>query len=539
MIIIIPIGGIGQRFKVNGYKNPKALIDIYGKPIISYLLDNLNTDNIDYIFIPYNKEYKNFRLEYFLTKKYPKILFKFVCLENNTRGAAETINIGINNLNEQRDIPVICLDCDSFYTNDIISQWNGENCIFSFEDENENPIYSYVKTSDNNEIVDIKEKEKISNNACTGAYGFKSINELKKYTSKIIEKNIMQKSEFYTSGVIKEMINNGGVYINIVIEKKNFVQLGIPNDVEKFKTDLIVENINTNQKFTQDINGHSNFDINIVNINNIKFLCKSSNNYADSIRLNKQIEKQQYHEKLFKFNIPNIIFKSHIVNNKQYFLMNYLNNSDNIFNYIINNNYLVIENIFIFIKNTIDIYIDNSIYKKIDKKVVSDKINSIKKNIENINKDKFLNEEEYNYVINKINILKNDIEKICNINIPIGYCHGDLTLSNMLLNTVDNNIYLIDFLDSFIETPLFDIIKVRQDTKFFWSLKMLNMSIDKNKIKIVLNYLDKKIDNYFQKYDFYNDKIYDYFEIINLLRVLQYCKNKDIKDFLMNCLNYS
>jgi len=50
MIIIIPIGGIGQRFKENGYKKPKALINIYGKPIISYLLDNLNTDNIDYIF---------------------------------------------------------------------------------------------------------------------------------------------------------------------------------------------------------------------------------------------------------------------------------------------------------------------------------------------------------------------------------------------------------------------------------------------------------------------------------------------------------
>ena len=67
---------------------------------------------------------------------------------------------------------------------------------------------------------------------------------------------------------------------------------------------------------------------------------------------------------------------------------------------------------------------------------------------------------------------------------------------------------------------------------------MVTTNIDKNKIKIVLNYLDKKIDNYFQKYDFYNDKIYDYFKIMNLLRVLQYCKNKDIKDFLMNCLNY-
>jgi CTP:phosphocholine cytidylyltransferase-like protein len=35
-MIIIPIGGIGQRFKAHGYKNPKALINIYGKPILSF-----------------------------------------------------------------------------------------------------------------------------------------------------------------------------------------------------------------------------------------------------------------------------------------------------------------------------------------------------------------------------------------------------------------------------------------------------------------------------------------------------------------------
>jgi len=137
---------------------PKALIDISGRPIISYLLDNLKTDNIDYIFIPYNKEYKDHNLENFLIKNYPQITFKFFCLQNNTRGAAETINIGINNLNEERDLPVLCLDSDNFYLCDIISQWNKGNCIFSFEDLDEDPIYSYVITGENNEIVDIKRR---------------------------------------------------------------------------------------------------------------------------------------------------------------------------------------------------------------------------------------------------------------------------------------------------------------------------------------------------------------------------------------------
>ena len=247
MIIIIPIGGIGKRFKENGYKNPKALINIYGKPIISYLLDNLNTTNIDYIFIPYNKEYQLYRFEDLLIKSYPKISFRFFCLEHSTRGAAETINIGINNLNEERDIPVLCLDSDNFYTCDIISQWNGKNCVFSFEDINKNPIYSYVKTNENNQIIDIKEKDKISNNACTGAYGFSSINELKRYTSKIIENNITQKSEFYTSGIIKEMINEDFVFKNITIMKSNFICLGTPLQLKLFYNNFPCKNSFNNE----------------------------------------------------------------------------------------------------------------------------------------------------------------------------------------------------------------------------------------------------------------------------------------------------
>ena len=84
MIVIIPIGGVGKRFKDNGYRKPKALINLYGKPIISYLLDNLNLTNVDYIYIPYNKEYVKYRFEDFLRKSYPEIVFKFYVIENNT-----------------------------------------------------------------------------------------------------------------------------------------------------------------------------------------------------------------------------------------------------------------------------------------------------------------------------------------------------------------------------------------------------------------------------------------------------------------------
>lgn len=93
MIILIPLGGTGERFKDNNYKSPKALINIFGKHIIYYLLDSLDMSNIDFIYIPYNKEYTKYRFEDKLRKDYPHINFKFLQLNKNTDGAAHTINI--------------------------------------------------------------------------------------------------------------------------------------------------------------------------------------------------------------------------------------------------------------------------------------------------------------------------------------------------------------------------------------------------------------------------------------------------------------
>lgn len=234
MILLIPIGGCGKRFKSNGYKKPKALINIFGKPILYYLLDSLNLNNIEFIYIPYNNEYSNYNFESMLRKDYPNINFVFFQLKNITQGAPETINIALNNLDIKDDKSILCLDCDNFYLCNIINMWNGDNIIFSTKNTTMNPIYSYIKINDDNTIIDIKEKVKISDLACTGAYGFKSIKELKKYTLKIIEHNNIQQSEFYTSGVIKKMIEENIQFKNILIDKDKYVCLGTPIQLKQF-----------------------------------------------------------------------------------------------------------------------------------------------------------------------------------------------------------------------------------------------------------------------------------------------------------------
>jgi HAD superfamily hydrolase (TIGR01549 family) len=245
-IIIIPLGGTGERFKQEGYTLPKALIKVNNKPILFHLLDNLkfnNSSNIKFIYIPYNKEYLQYDLEKLLIDRYPSIIFKFFILENNTRGASDTVRIALNNIKESyTDCSVLCLDSDNFYTNDIIELWNGENKVFTFHDEQNEPIYSYITTIDNSDIIsNILEKDKISNNACCGAYGFQSWHKLLYYIDYIIEHNLSQKNEYYISSVIKEMINQKIEFNYTNIQNKYYYSLGTPKQVKEYEYSFLFD----------------------------------------------------------------------------------------------------------------------------------------------------------------------------------------------------------------------------------------------------------------------------------------------------------
>jgi HAD superfamily hydrolase (TIGR01509 family) len=238
MIILIPLNGIGDRFKINGFKEPKGLILVENKPIIYWLLDNIIYDNIDYVYIIYNVEYENYNFESNIINRYTNVIFKFLKLTFQTSGALETVLYALNNINDDNDNSIICIDADNFYTTDIIKLWNGTNSIITFNDNNITPIFSYIDIDDNNIVINIKEKEFINNDkkiACCGAYGFSSYKELNKYAKLVIQDNYLIKNEYYISSVIKYMINDNIKFNNITIDNKYYYSLGTPEQIKKFE----------------------------------------------------------------------------------------------------------------------------------------------------------------------------------------------------------------------------------------------------------------------------------------------------------------
>ena len=236
MIIIIPLGGLGERFRKWGYRRPKPLINVMGKPILFWLLDNLTFDSIEMVIIPYNSELDKYNFESLLIKNYPKINFKFLKLNILTQGAAETILLGLELIDSINlpDCPVLCMDGDNFYTHNIIKQWKGENNVFYFNDCSDSNAYSFLKMDSGNIIIDIMEKNRISDHASTGCYGFKSYHKLKLYCQQLINADIRQKNEFYISGVVKLMIEENHIFTGKNINRNDYHCLGTPFDVRLF-----------------------------------------------------------------------------------------------------------------------------------------------------------------------------------------------------------------------------------------------------------------------------------------------------------------
>lgn len=121
------------------------------------------------------------------------------------------------------------------------------------------------------------------------------------------------------------------------------------------------------------------------------------------------------------------------------------------------------------------------------------------------------------------------------MSIPVGCCHGDLTFSNILFN--GNNYYLIDFLDSFIESPLLDIVKLRQDTAWLWSKLMYVHPCDAIRLRIVFGKIDAAIDAHFsEKYVWYG-AYYRPLQLMNFLRILQYAHEPAVIEYLKKSIN--
>ena len=175
-------------------------------------------------------------------------------------------------------------------------------------------------------------------------------------------------------------------------------------------------------------------------------------------------------------------------------------------------------------------YIEHNIRMSHPKKLPSELFIQKLKEVEaNLERTPF--KGEYQKFIKKI---AKDIYSLKQFLIPVGPCHGDLTFSNIMIANDQKFLGLIDFLDSYLESPLIDIAKIRQDSQFFWSSLMTDY-IDKARFFQIMKYIDKQIKKKFKNNQWFKKELM-LIQAINLLRIAPYAKKESVHTFIINGL---
>ncbi len=103
--------------------------------------------------------------------------------------------------------------------------------------------------------------------------------------------------------------------------------------------------------------------------------------------------------------------------------------------------------------------------------------------------------------------------------VPNTFCHGDLTFSNILFHP--NRLFFIDFLDCYVDSFLCDLIKIKQDLYYHWSLKVQNLS----SVRVIqtYRYIWEKLEDRYEY--FIHRSSFDVLDAMNILRIEPYLTN--------------
>ena len=208
MNVLIPMAGAGSRFEKAGYTFPKPLIDVRGKPMIQWVVDNLNVE-AKYIFIVQRSHFEKYNLKETINNFCPNN--EIVQIEGITEGAACTTLLAKQYID--KDEPLIIANSDQFV------EWDSDdfmyNCSASDLDANiltfrsTHPKWSFAKLNEFGYVTEVAEKKPISDVATVGIYYWRKGSDYVKYAEQMINKNIRVNNEFYVCPVFNEAIRDG------------------------------------------------------------------------------------------------------------------------------------------------------------------------------------------------------------------------------------------------------------------------------------------------------------------------------------------
>lgn len=247
MHIIVPMSGLGTRFKNNGYTVPKPLIMVEGKPMIQHVIELFPGEN-KFTFICNKSHLDDQSLNLANTLKLIKPECNIVSYDfsvDHLRGPVPAVLAAAEFIDDEEQVIVSYCDYSTKWNYGAFLSKTGSSgvdgaiaCYRGFHPHmlgTDN--YAFCKTNDRNELIEIREKlpftsVRMNEFASNGTYYFKTGKIVKKYFKQLVDCNIRVGDEYYVSMVYNLMQTDG--LTTTIFEIEKMLQWGTPKDLEEY-----------------------------------------------------------------------------------------------------------------------------------------------------------------------------------------------------------------------------------------------------------------------------------------------------------------
>ncbi len=234
------MAGRGSRFATAGYKDPKPLIPVGGKPMIQWVIENVRPKREHrFVFICLAEHLANYPdVSATLLKLCPSSII--IKIDNITEGAACTVLLARKYI-DNRD-PLMIVNADQFVDIDINTYLNemdhqcADGLIMTFWSDH--PKWSYCKIGIDQNVAEVVEKKVVSNEATVGIYNYRFGSDFVRGADLMIKNDLRVNNEFYVAPVYNQLIAEGRKVVTKGTgrEYAGMFGLGVPDDLSFFKT---------------------------------------------------------------------------------------------------------------------------------------------------------------------------------------------------------------------------------------------------------------------------------------------------------------
>jgi NDP-sugar pyrophosphorylase family protein len=233
MNFVIPMAGLGSRFRDAGYSLPKPLLPAHGKTLLEWSVDSLPLALATRLVFVGLKEHRDrYGLEDFISQTYADYDPQFVWLDATTRGQAETVYLAAPLLDPSVGLLIFNIDT-AFHSPTLASllanpQHDGVLGAFPSQE----PRFSYARLGDDGHVAEVREKTVISHHALTGLYHFSSTAAFLEIAGQALEQDDREMGEFYVAPLYNRLIDHGARFV--VDPTPQHWILGTPSEYEHF-----------------------------------------------------------------------------------------------------------------------------------------------------------------------------------------------------------------------------------------------------------------------------------------------------------------